>query len=318
MLPQVAVREAVHSWSCKGAVGAHDTGVRCARQRAGPEQWFHINVVLERCALLLPLPEAASAAPVLAPARTPARSGVAVPGGIAAGRAKPGTAAAKRGGVRGLSAAWQALRMGYSWGGEGETVARLGTRQLSAMGCLPGVPQLQVRAICHLLCPISIASAWIGSLLLQEEKDQLLTSPKSMCWSVIRFRGTGPALSATAKLRHIQVFAQDLLVPMDATAELHWRRPRATGSAASLTAALRASALHLQPSFGLVPLVHDALAALREAVEVRLLVRFGTCRKHVGVPQEHRIGHLLPFTHEAMEEFWQAMRCTILFASRYL
>ena len=101
-------------------------------------------MVLERCTLLLPLPEAASAAPTLAPARTAARSSIAVPSGIAAGRAKPGTAAAKRGGVRGLSAAWQALTVGYSWGGEGETVARLSTRELAAMGCLPGVPQLQV------------------------------------------------------------------------------------------------------------------------------------------------------------------------------
>ena len=119
------------------------------RQRAGPEQWFHINVDLERCTLLLPLPEAASATPILTPARTPVRSSIAVPGGIAAGRAKPGAAAAKRGGMRGLSAAWQALRVGYSWGGEGETVARLSMRQLSGMGCLPGAPQLQVRHYCY-------------------------------------------------------------------------------------------------------------------------------------------------------------------------
>lgn len=121
----------------------------CARQRAGPEQWFHINVDLERCTLLLPLPDAASAAPALAPARMPVRSGVAVPGGIAAGRAKPGAAAAKRSGMRGLSAAWQALRVGYSWGGKGETVASLSMRQLSAMGCLPGASQLQVRPYCY-------------------------------------------------------------------------------------------------------------------------------------------------------------------------
>ena len=125
------------------------------RQRAGPEQWIHIDVVLERCTLLLPLPEAANAVLALAPAHTPARSGAAVLGGIAAGRAKPGTAAAKRGGVRGLSAAWQALRVGYSWGGEGETVARLSTRQLSAMGCLPGVPQLQVCANCQFIMSIA-------------------------------------------------------------------------------------------------------------------------------------------------------------------
>ena len=129
----------------------HDTGVWCVRQRVGPEQWFHINVVLERCTLLLPLPEAASATPALAPARAPTRSSIAAPGGITAGYAKPGTAAVKRGGVRGLSAAWQALKVGYSWGGEGETVVRLGTRQLSAMGCLPGAPQLQVRPDCHIV-----------------------------------------------------------------------------------------------------------------------------------------------------------------------
>lgn len=64
-------------------------------------------------------------------------------------------------------------------------------------------------------------------------------------------------------------------MPMDATAELHWRRPRAAGSAASLSATLRASALHLQPSFGLVPVVHDMLAALHEAAAVRLVVSFG-------------------------------------------
>ena len=73
------------------------------------------------------------------------------------------------------------------------------------------------------------------------------------------------------------VLTQDLLVPMDATGDLHWRRPRAGASAASLAATLRASALHLQPSFGLVPLVHDMLAALREAAEVRLMVSFETC-----------------------------------------
>ena len=126
----------------------HDTGVWCARQRAGPEQWFHINVALERCTLLLPLPDAASGVPALAPARVPVRSSIAVPGGTAVGRAKPGAVAAKRGSMRGLSAEWQALRVGYSWGGEGETVARLSTRQLSAMGCLPGAPQLQVRPYC--------------------------------------------------------------------------------------------------------------------------------------------------------------------------
>ena len=122
----------------------HDNGVLWLRQRAGTEQWFHIRAVLERCTLLLPLPEAASAVPAFAPPRMPIRSGTMVPGGIVVCRAKAGVTAANQGGMRGLSAAWQALRVGYSWGGEGETVARLSTRQLSAMGCLPGVPQLQV------------------------------------------------------------------------------------------------------------------------------------------------------------------------------
>ena len=66
-------------------------------------------------------------------------------------------------------------------------------------------------------------------------------------------------------------------MPIDATAELHSQRPRAAGSAASLSMTLHASTLHLQPSFGLVPLVHDMLAALHEAAKVRLAVSSGTC-----------------------------------------
>ncbi len=102
--------------------------------------------------LLLPLPEAAAAAaPNLAPPhppRFPARSSIASTGGLARSgswEGAQGLRAAARGGVRGLSAAWQALRVGYFWGGDGETILRVNARQLSAVGCLPGVPQLQVR-----------------------------------------------------------------------------------------------------------------------------------------------------------------------------
>ncbi len=65
---------------------------------------------------------------------------------------------------------------------------------------------------------------------------------------------------------------QDLLVPMDARAELHGCMPRALGAATLTTVALRATALHLQPTFGLVPLVHDSMHALHEAAEARLQV----------------------------------------------
>lgn len=61
-------------------------------------------------------------------------------------------------------------------------------------------------------------------------------------------------------------------MPMDATAELRGCVPRAPGAAKLTTIALRATALHLQPTFGLVPLVHDAVHALHEAAEACLQV----------------------------------------------
>ncbi len=67
-------------------------------------------------------------------------------------------------------------------------------------------------------------------------------------------------------------------MPMDATGALQWHAPRAAAAAASLTVALRASALHLQPSFGLAPLAHGALAALRAADEASGRVRAASAR----------------------------------------
>jgi len=67
-------------------------------------------------------------------------------------------------------------------------------------------------------------------------------------------------------------------VPMDATGALQWHVPRAAAAAASVTVALRASALHLQPSFGLVPLAHGALVALRAAAEASGRVRAAFAR----------------------------------------
>ena len=118
------------------------------RQRAGPEQWFHISIALERCALRLPLPGAPAPEPISAP--TPVRRGSAAgPAGGTGGRGgRPGARAGPRGaadGFRGLRAGWRALSVRYSWGGDGEARLRVSARQLSAIGCLPGVPQLQAR-----------------------------------------------------------------------------------------------------------------------------------------------------------------------------
>ena len=101
-------------------------------------------------------------------------------------------------------------------------------------------------------------------------------------------------------------------MPMDAAAELHWRRPRAAGSVASLAALLRASALHLQPSFGLIPLAHDVLAALREAAELRLMVRSGTENE-----SRSAAGGLgsSPTVLKKDVEFWQAVTWASLFVS---
>lgn len=69
-------------------------------------------------------------------------------GGAGGRSSRPGTRAGPRSaanGFRGLRAGWRALRVRYSWGGDGEARLRVGARQLSAIGCLPGVPQLQAR-----------------------------------------------------------------------------------------------------------------------------------------------------------------------------
>ncbi len=71
-------------------------------------------------------------------------------------------------------------------------------------------------------------------------------------------------------------------MPTDATGALHLHVPRATAAAAPLPVALRASARHLQPGSGLVPLAHGALAALRAAAEASGRVRARCARtQHV-------------------------------------
>lgn len=126
----------------------------------------------------------------------------------------------------GFLAAWERLRFGYFWGGEGETILRINADHLSTICRNPAVQH---------------PKACISTSLIASVKYH----PCLHKWMCMLHYIQSPEL--------LSVDCQDLVAPFQASAEVLWQQ--ADQQPQSTTATVRTTAIRMQPCFSSAPML---------------------------------------------------------------